>query len=343
MEDIQLARRAEGYVGINGKNVWGDIKQYVEDIEFTEVASGETDSFDITVKDSDKHFINDWIVDKGTLLNAKIKLTNWLSSSDERWIDCGEFLVDRIKIKAYPVSVSIQSLALPLNGTKNTKKWENISIRAIAEDICKWIDCALEYYASDITLKSRQQSRQTDIDFLYGLCKEYGFGMKVYRNKLIIFDRAAADTADAVSSFNIDDIAESYDIDDNEDGTYTGVKCTYKPEDSDNDITYEYGGGDRILNTDVSASSAQEAELKAKAALYDANIEAVKLKFTALGGIIPIYAGTNHYIWGLGVYTGKYAIDKVEHTLSGKNAYHISVEAHAIALEKDRTDTGVDI
>ena len=337
IEGIQLARRAEGYVGINGENVWGDIREYVEGIEFTEAASGETDSFNITVRDSDAHFINDWIIDKGTRLNAKIKLINWLSSGDEQWIDCGEFLVDRVKITAYPVSVSIQSLALPLNGTLNTKKWEKISVRAIAKDICKWIGCELEYYADDVTLKSRQQSRQTDIDFLYTLCKEYGFGMKVYRNKPIIFDRAAADAADTVSSFNINDVAEKYDIDDNEDGTYTGVKCTYKPEGSDNDVTYSYGGGNRILVTDVSASSAKEAELKGKAALYEANIEAVKLKFTALGGLIPIYAGTNHYIQGLGGYSGKYAIDKVEHTLSGKNTYRVSVEAHAVALEKDNS------
>ena len=161
--------------------------------------------------------------------------------------------------------------------------------------------------------------------------------MKVYRNKLIIFDRAAADAADTVSSFNINDVAEKYDLDDNEDGTYTGVKCTYKPEGSDNDVTYSYGSGNRILVTDVSASSAKEAELKAKAALYETNIEAVKLKFTALGGLIPIYAGTNHYIQGLGGYSGKYAIDKVEHTLSGKNTYRVSVEAHAVALEKDNS------
>ncbi len=336
MTEVQIARRVEGLVGINGKNVWGDIKQYVEDITFSESASGETDSFDITVKDSDAHFISDWMVDKGTLLESKLKICNQNGDLAESWIDCGEFLVDRIQVKAYPVSVTIQALALPQSGTKNTRKWENISIRAIAADICGRLGCPLEYLTEDITLKSRQQSRQTDIDFLYNLCKEYGFGMKVYRRKIVIFGREAADAAEAVNTYNINDIASSYSIDDNEDGTYTGVSCTYKPEGSDTDINYSYGGGDRILNLDISAASAQEAELKARAALYDANIEAVRLRFTAPGGITPIYAGTNHYITGLGGYSGKYAIDKAEHRTSGKSAYTVSVEAHAIALEKDR-------
>ena len=54
----------------------------------------------------------------------------------------------------------------------------------------------------------------------------------------------------------------------------------------------------------------------------------------------PIYAGSNYYIYGLGKYSGAYGIEKVTHTVSTSAAYTAKVEAHAIALEKERTDNG---
>ena len=331
----EKARRCEGLVRINNKDVWQDIKKFVTDMEYTAVASGETDSFDITL--TDRRFINEWAITKGMKLDAKMQLINWLFNEDYRVIDFGEFTVDRIKVTGVPVSVQVQSLALPPNGTKNTQKWENISTRALAQEICTRLGCELEYYTDDITIKSKQQNRQADIDFLYSVCKEYGFGMKAYRNKIVIFSREAADAAECVNTFDIGRVAESYDIDDNQEGTYTGVQCNYKNDGSDNTSTYTYGGGDRILVLDISAASAKEAELKGKASLYDANMEAIKLKFTMLGGIAPIYAGTNQYITGLGVYSGKYAIDKITHSLSGKKAYRMAVEAHAVDIENGGT------
>lgn len=337
MPAVEAPRHAEAFVGINGVNIWGDIKEYVDEIEFVEVATGATDSFDITMHDEAQQWINEWIIDKGTLINAKIKLCNWDAPGTDKWIDCGEFLCDGLSVRGYPLEATIKSLALPLNGTKNTKQWENISIRAIAEDICKWIGCELLYYADDISLKSRQQSRQTDIEFLYSLCKEYGLGMKVYRHKIIIFDLMQRDAEDVAETINLHDIADGFSLDDNEEGTYTGVKTSYKPESSDDEISYTYGDSKRLLVLETSATSAQEAELKSKAALYEANSEAVRLKFTSSDSK-AIYCGTNYYFTGLGVYSGKYGIDRITLTMSGNNAYSASVEAHAITLEKDKKE-----
>ena len=336
MAIAELARRVEGYVGINGVNVWGDIKKYVTDIEFVEVRDGETDSFDITLADPDKHFITDWIIDKGTILDAKFKLADWQSPGVEQWIDCGTFLCDALKVRGFPQEVTIKSLALPLNGTKNTRKWEKISISAIAKDICWRNKCELKYYASDITLKSRQQTQQTDIEFLYRLCSEYGFGMKAYRNAIVIFDREKQDAGAAIGEIDINKLCASsgdtYTLDDNEEGTYTGAKCTYKPEKSDKELTCTIGTAERLLVLDVSATSAAEAQLKAKAALYNANKERVKLKLVSMGGMLPVYPGSNYTINGLGKYSGKYAADRAAHKLTGRNGYSVTYEFHAVDI-----------
>lgn len=338
----EYPRTVDALVGINGVNVWGDIKGYNTSLEYTDIASGSTDSFDISMFDIDKHFYDDWLIDSGTSLNAKIKFNNWDEQGDEKWIDCGEFLVDAVVISGFPIEVDVKSVAIPVNGTKNTRKWENISISAIARDICTQLGVGLEYYAADIMLKSRQQSQQTDINFLFALCNEYGFGMKVYKYKIIIFDRAARDAETPVNlgdPYYIEQIADNFEIQDNTEGVYTGVRAVYKPEESDTESEYILGTTEKMIVLENAGSSQAEAEIKAAAALYNANIERVKIKFT-MRSYNPIYAGSNYYIYGLGKYSGAYGIEKVTHTVSTSAAYTAKVEAHAIALEKERKDNG---
>lgn len=326
-------RQVQGFVGINGVNVWGDIRQYDASLEYTEVASGETDSFEIQVDDFDKHFISDWLVDKGTLLESKVRIDNNDFPGDTVYVDFGEFLVDRVKGSGPPLNMEIQSLALPMNGSLNTKKWENMSVSAIAQEICNYLGCELVYYADDIVVESKQQDKQKDVNFLFSLCKDYGFGMKVYRHKIIIFGREERDAEPAASDVDLE-LCSEYDFDDSEEGTYTGVKCTYKPEGTDEDATYTYGSEERLLVTSVSAKTEHEAELKAKAALYDANVDALTLKIKFAGGVFSIYAGQNYHVTNFGAYSGKYFCEKVVHTID-KTGYDVEAEFHNVELDKN--------
>ena len=239
-----------------------------------------------------------------------------------------------MNITGYPIEVVIRSISIPVNGTKNTKKWEKVSVSAIAQDICNNLGVGLEYYADNIVIKSQTQSQQTDIDFLFKVCQEYGFGMKVYKNKIIIFDRAKQDEAESVGSFEVGAISESFELSDNEEGFYTGVKMKYKNEGEDTEREYIYGEKEKMLTPSTTASSIQEAQIKSKAALYNANSTAIKLKMNCMGGT-PIYPGSNYYFSGLGKYSGKYGVDKATHYIGENDFYTISVEAHAINLEKD--------
>lgn len=333
----EYPRMAAAYVGINGVNVWGDIKDYVREFTYTDAVSGETDSLDILMHDVGEHWLNDWLIDKGTLIDAKIQLKNWDYQGDDRWTDCGEFLCDSLRVTGFPLDITTKSLALPVQGTKNTKKWENITISAIAQDICNHLGVELVYYADDLKLKSRQQSQQTDINFLYSLCSEYGFGMKVYRHKIVIFDLEANDKVLPTTTYILPAIIDDngFSLEDNEEGTYTGVKASYKIEGSDNSKTYTLGTSERMITLENAGSSLKEAEIKSKAALYKANVEAVKLKFVTTKGI-PFYSGTNYYFYGIGKYSGAYGVEKVTRSITENGGYSVSVEAHAIALEKDR-------
>ena len=321
---------------IDGRDVTEDIQQYIREIVYTEAANGETDSIDITVW-GDK-WINEWFIEKNMKIQFKIMFLNWIEPGDCRVLDCGELLTDSATIEGFPLAVTIKAVSVPVNGTKNTKKWEDISLSDIANDICYNIGCGLDFYGENVTIKSAQQSQETDIKFLYSLCSQYGKGMKVYRNNIVIYSREAKESEMPIDTIFIEDVADSYKIDDNTDGVYTGVTAYYKPEKTDETLTYTLGTSEKQIILDSAGSTLQEAELKAKAALYDANAEGVKLKFTT-NGDRTYYAGTNYYIYGMGVYSGAYAIEKVTHEIAENKAYKQTVEAHAVALEKDRTQT----
>lgn len=336
MSAAEAARRFNIQIYMNHKDVTEDIQEYIRELTYTEVATGETDSLDIVLYDEYNKWINEWLIDKGMKLEAKIRFSDWHASGDERILDCGEHLCDSLKIKGYPLEVTIKSVAVPVNGTKNTKKWENISLSAIARDICGNLGCELEYYGDDIVLKSQQQSQQTDINFLFRLCSDYGKGMKVHKNKIVIYSREEQDAAMPVETVYIADISDSFTINDNAEGMYTGVKASYKPENSDSTAEYTLGSQEKVIVLENAGSTMQEAEIKAKAALYNTNIEGVKLSFTASGDR-AFYPGTNYYIYGMGLYSGAYAIERVVHSVKERGGYSMSVTAHAIALEKDRT------
>nr|DAW23815.1 MAG TPA: tail protein [Caudoviricetes sp.] len=330
---MSYSRQAVPYIGINGVNVYGDLKDYITGITYKENASGATDNIDIQTHDVMQKWMENWKLDKNTEIELKIITENWWEEGDWDELDCGSFLVDSIDIKGFPVTCNIGALALPSNGTKNTKKWEKISVAKIAEDICKWLGCELKYYGDNIVIESISQSRQTDIEFLFRICSDYGLGMKVYRSTIIIFNRAEYDEADSVGTLHLRDIAESFTLKDDLCGTYTGARINYKVKDSDKTYTYTTGTGERLLILDQTCNSLKEAELKSKGNLYSENAGAITIKFTCMGGY-RIYANTNYWIDQIGYYSGKYAIDTVTHDIS-KNGYTMTVEAHKVATEAD--------
>lgn len=92
--------------------------------------------------------------------------------------------------------------------------------------------------------------------------------------------RAKQDEAESVGSFEVGAISESFELSDNEEGFYTGVKMKYKNEGEDTEREYIYGEKEKMLTPSTTASSIQEAQIKSKAALYNANSTAIKLKMT---------------------------------------------------------------
>lgn len=313
------ARTATVDLTWNGAAVTSKITGQTTAVTYSDPASGEADSIDITVQDRDRKWVNAWMPTAGDTLTARIKLQNWAREGDSRSLYCGFFILDSFSFSGWPITGTISGVSTPADtafqDTTRSKVWEKVTIKEVATEIAARAKIALYWDVTgfDFTITSIEQSEQSDSDFLSQLCTTYGLSMKVYAQKIVIFDREAYKAKGAVATIAASDI-ESWSWQSNLSGTYTGGEYSYTDPITEEEISVKIGGGDRILKSSGKADSAADAERKLKAAIADANHGATKLNLTITGNA-ALFAGQNVTVTGIGRLSGKYYIDKITHTI----------------------------
>lgn len=320
-------RRVVVSLSFNGKRAKTSVVNYIKSLAYTDVASGSSDSLDITMHNVDLKWIKSWYPSKGDKISAKLGFRNWTSTGVHRTLSCGSFVLDTVKFSGGPLEVIMQGLAIPSASSfkvrERTKTWKSTTIKQIATEIANRYKLGLVYEGSNISISSIEQSRKTDSAFLYDLVKDYGLSMKVFRNKIIIFDKGIYEKKKAVANINRRDfVDDEWDYTDTLEGVYTGCRIAYKNATKKNSELSTYVGlkaenakGARVLQCNEQCSSLAEARYKATAKVNESNEEA-----TVLTGKIfwhpKVVAGVTVNIKDLGKADGKYYVDEVKVTVS---------------------------
>ncbi len=308
-------RKASVIITYNGKNVTTKLSEFLESFSYTDVASGESDSISIKLSNIDKKWLGAWFPAKGDKLTVSTKLVNW-SKKGEKKFKCGEFTLDEFSFSGRPLVADLGALSLPINEsfktTERNKTYKKVTIEEIAKEIAKRANVKLVYDAARIDIETIEQS-QNDCDFLYDLCEKYGLGMKVYSLKIIIFDESKYEKKRSVTTINETDMNSwSYDTSTNK--TYTAAKISYTNPKTKKDVSITVGEGKRVLKISEKADSKADAEKIAKAKINNANKKMTTMRITIQANP-KIVATSNVTIKGLGKLNGKYAVDKVVHSI----------------------------
>lgn len=323
------ARSAYPTVFYNGKNISATIDKYLESFQYTDPASGESDSLSITLGNWDNNWLSAWFPDKGATLTAQVNARNWHKEGDALHLDCGAFSLDDISFSGAPDTMNMGAVSAPANDafqtTERTKTWEDVTLRQIASDIATRYGLSLVYDAGAVKIASVEQSGATDSAFLSTVCKDYGIALKVYSNKLVLFDREAYKQKGPVAEINKADML-NYTFNTTLTGTYTGGELTFTTSKG-KELKATIGSGPRILKANVSASTAEEAKLKLIAAIEEANHGETTLSFSTMGNP-ALVSGQCITITGLGIADGKYYLDKVTHTVGA--AYTTAFECSRV-------------
>ena len=326
-------RRAVVGITYNKKDVEESLCKHVTGFTYTDPSNGSSDTISIEIQNREKNFLNSWFPEKGDTIDAFIKTFNWTTYNEDWYkenemnkFNCGTFTVDEFSFSGRPLIVSLSGISTPIsesfNVTEKTVTWKSVTLNEIASRICKDSNLTLVYDADKIFIKTIEQSKKTSCSFLEDLCKEYGLYMKVYSNKLIIFNPYIYDKKDSVAVINEKDML-SWSYKTLTDGTYTGAKMSYS--NGSKDISVKIGSGNRILNVSGSASSLEEAKNKCIAAVNTANRSATTMEIEIIANT-KICASTCVEITGLGKCNGKYFVDKVVHNVGSGYTMQLSLQ-----------------
>lgn len=331
------ARKAVPSLSFNGKNVSTKLADYLESVSCEDVASGSSDSIDITLQNIDMKWMNQWYPTKGDKISGTVTFQDWNKDGENLKLDCGTFILDEVKFSGGPLKVSLGGVAIPANESfkvrERTKTWKNVTIKNIANEIAKRYGLSLSYSGPTITIASIEQSDKTDSAFLYDLCKKYGLSMKVFNNKIVIYDQTQQEKKAASATITRDSfIDDEWEYTDSIEGTYTGARISYKSGEDDEEISVYLGlkaenaAGSRVLNITEVADDYDTAYYMAAAQVNQSNEQAT----TISGKIWPnpkICAGICVTISGMGKANGKYFVDKSTVEVSDSRTTQ-SVELH---------------
>ncbi len=324
--------RTQIELNYNGKNVTDKIIDYLEDFVYTDVASGETDTLAISLSDEQHKWINSWFPAEGDYVEAVIKNLDWNKQGDNRKLKCGKFLIDDFDFKGPPDTYNLKGIASPINtgfaSTTKNKTWNKTTVKTLASSIAKSAGVELVYDAPSYKIDKLEQSGETDISFLFGVCESYNLSMKLYNSKIIIFSETEYEKRKSIGKIDKND-CDTYTLNGTLVGTYHGVIIRYTKPRTNKTFIYKYmeKSGNRILSMKEKADSLADAELKAKAKLRKCNKQARTITLN-LKGDIKYMAGTCYDITGFGKFNGKYYIDKVTHTLL--DGYTASLQMHKV-------------
>ena len=306
----------------NGKKANTELDEFLQSVEYTDSADAESDTIDIEMQNIEKRWLKGWWPKKKDVVVAKLIFKNWNESGDRIVFRCGRFTLDSVSYSGGPIVCKMSGLAMPksnkFQSRKRTQTWKDVTLKQVGQRIAKRYNLGFRYDAKQIKIDKLEQSEEDDCSFLKKLADKYDLGMKIYRNKIVIWSRAKYERRKPIAYINrkmwVDD---SWEFESSLEGVYTGCRITYKDtKDSKKDIsTYvgvkdEHAKGARTLKLNESCSSEKEAREKAAAKVNESNMKAMTLS----GTIFPnprICSGCTVRVKGIGKGNGKYFVDKM--------------------------------
>lgn len=303
----------------NGKSA-AQMAEYLDSFTYTDVASGTSDSISIELNDKDRRWIAGWFPQKGDRLKPTILRHNWDRDGVTTKMKCGTFILDDFSFRGGPIRCTIAAAAIPSTSgfkvTERTQTYEKTTIQEIGQTVAKRNGLSLVYDAPEIAIESVAQDKQNDCSFFNELVVRFGLALKLYNDRLVVFDEAVYEAKPQVATITEADFEPNWQWNTKLVGTYTGVKYQYTHTEKNKTFTVEVGDGDRILTCDDAANNQTEATLIALAKVNNANKGTTTLRLTLRTPAWNIVATNCIVIKGLGQLSGKYYVEQASHTVS---------------------------
>lgn len=332
-----------------GKDITTDILPYVIDLTYEDKEKKASDTIELRLDDTDAVWRDAWYPSKGD----KIKLS---IGKGDLLVECGTFEVDEIELEGPPDTVVLRAIAAGFSKTTRTKKstaHEKQTLKQIAQKVASSNGLTLQGEIENIKIERVTQNDETDLTFLRRVADEYGYVFSIRDTKLVFSSIYKLEDGKAVRTLDRTDLTR-YQLRDKSSKTYKKAKVQYHNPATNEVVTYET---DKATNKDgvsynqikasdtlvikTKAENRQQAEAKAKAALYKTNSKQQEGTLSVEGDPL-LLAGNNFELTGMGAMSGKFHIESSRHRISRGGGYITDIlvkRVQAITGSKTKSKT----
>jgi phage protein D len=340
------ARRILTIIKYNNKDISADISKYLKSISYTDNLSGEADDLQITLEDKAGLWQSTWIPEKGALLDVMLQQKYWQTLSElPQSLRLGLFEIDEITSSGYPSEVQIKAVSVPdnntLRGTERSRSWEKAKLQVIANDIASAAGMSLFWDTEENPVLDRaEQTEQSDLSFLYAICKDKGLALKISDKKIIIFDEAKYEAEKAKitivkpgtvykkeSGMKYLFVGTGYSLRTKIRDIYAACRVSYQQGSSKSNIEATYtvaGKKGKTLQVNEQVESVAESLNLAKKRLREKNKDEVTGSLNMLGNFV-LLSGVTVNLLGFGAFDGKYLITRASHDIGSGYTTNIDV------------------
>lgn len=340
------ARRISAIIKYNNKDISVDISKYLKSISYTDNLSGEADDLQITLEDKAGLWQSTWIPEKGALLDVMLQQKYWQTLSElPQSLRLGLFEIDEITSSGYPSEVQIKAVSVPdnntLRGTERSRSWEKAKLQVIANDIASAAGMSLFWDTEENPVLDRaEQTEQSDLSFLYAICKDKGLALKISDKKIIIFDEAKYEAEKAKitivkpgtvykkeSGMKYLFVGTGYSLRTKIRDIYAACRVSYQQGSSKSNIEATYtvaGKKGKTLQVNEQVESVAAALNLAKKRLREKNKDEVTGSLNMLGNFI-LLSGVTVNLLGFGAFDDKYLITRASHDIGSGYTTNIDV------------------
>lgn len=321
----------------NDKDVPRNVTDECESFTFEDNAYGQADSIELTMMNRSGKWMRKWHPYEQDFIKAWIKVQDWERGKKNAKLFCGKFTIDELVFSGFPETVQIRGISIPIstgfNISEKNRTWKKTTIKQILSDIAESAGIKLIYEAETFSVNEVTQSGSTDMEFAFSTCEEYDLALKLYNDRMVVYDKSAYEKKKEAYTIAKTDLGESYSVKEQIRTVYDSVKIQYTSNKKT--VTYDYIApgkkGVRRMFVSEKAESIRDAELKAKAKLRDNLRESRTIELTVMGDI-RYKAAENFMLEGFGKLDGKYFIDYVRHQKSNSK-YTCQITAHRVVTE----------
>lgn len=342
--EMELARRVELTLTIDGHDAAGSVAPYLKEFTFTDNAHGKADEVRLVLHNRDGKWSGPWKPAKGMDVRASIVCHDWEASGKDLSLPCGAFTIDEIECSGPPDSISIKavsaSLTTKLRDTDKTRAWENSSLKDVAGEVAQENGLSLMYDGDEHAFGRKDQRKESDLAFLCRMGGERGMNCKVHDGRLILFDAEKAEAqgpAMSIPKTGNQYSPKSYSFKESSSGTgYTEAETAYTDPatGTTHTATATAAGSSAAEPKTLTLHQREESSLKAmqasRAQLHKANTKEKTASMECMG-CPRLVAGRTVELTGFGGFSGVYFIKAATHSLGGSQGYKTALELTARA------------